>query len=209
MLEAQFVTDLKEGIERALASSHRTELELKAAITKQLEVLRSKEQNLIDLAADGVLERAQIRERLGDLALERQRLEERRNGREGDFEHVLQFLRSAVELLDEVHGLYLVVDDQGRRQINQAIFEKLLIEDEAPVEPRFKEPFRTLLDAANAERADSANDEESAASSGSALEQVRQIRSLLHVEGSSKDHLVGPVGLEPTTQRLKVACSTD
>lgn len=127
----------------------------------------------------------------------------------GELQGVLKFLDGAVLLLDEVHRLYAAVDDPNRRLLNQALFEMVLIEDEGEAEPRFKEPFAAIVEAERGDRLQAAPQQESAAPAGGTLEQVQQVRALLRVEVSSRDHLVGPVGLEPTTRGLKVRCSTD
>lgn len=209
-LEERWVAELRAGIRRTLASEQGNRASLRLSLDKQLSALKAKEANLIDLAAEGVLERAQIRDRMNDIQLERHRLEARRGDTGGELQGVLKFLDGAVLLLDEVHRLYAAVDDPNRRLLNQALFEMVLIEDEGEAEPRFKEPFGAIVGAERAEHSQrQPQKEESVAPAGAALEQVQQVRALLRVEVSSRDHLVGPVGLEPTTRGLKVRCSTD
>ena len=153
-LAERWVADVRAGIQRTLDSEYSSRANLKQSLEKQLTALKAKEANLIDLAAEGVLERTQIRERMNDLQLERQRLEQRRGDTGGELQGVLKFLDSAVALLDDVHRLYAAVEDTNRRLINQALFEMVLIEDEGEAEPRFKEPFGAIV---GAERASTHN----------------------------------------------------
>ncbi len=207
-LKPHWVAQLRAGIESTLQSEHSSRTSLRHSIEKQLAALKAKEANLIDLAAEGVLERSQIRDRMNELQLERGRFEQRLEEDGGELRGVLGFLDSAVALLGEMCSLYRTVD-ANRRLLNQALFEMILIEDETDAELRFKEPFAAIVGAVRNERLQAGTKTESVAPAGDALEQVQQVRALLSVEVSSRDHLVGPVGLEPTTRGLKVRCSTD
>lgn len=157
------------------------------------------------LAAEGVLGREQIRDRMNAMQLERLKIERRLGQVKVKNDDVLRFLRAALDLLEQVHQPHLDSDEQ-RRLLNQAIFERLHIEDEQAVDARYRQPFAALSDAGHDH---TAINDEGAVRRGDASNEVRSIRSLLQGEVSSKDHVVGPVGLEPTTQGLKVPCSAN
>lgn len=76
-LDAHVVATLRAGIRRVLEADQHGQTILRALLAKQLTALKAKQANLIDLAAEGVLEWSQIRDRMNALQLDHARLEQR------------------------------------------------------------------------------------------------------------------------------------
>lgn len=95
--------------------------------------------------------------------------------------------------------------DEIRRALNQALFTRIYIEADEVTGAEFEEPFGMILEAGEL------YDNRSTPTNGgaSASEHASRIEMIARGDISSNDHLVGPVGLEPTTRGLKVRCSTD
>ncbi|MEQ0562370.1 hypothetical protein ABJI51_25070 [Amycolatopsis sp. NEAU-NG30] len=99
-------------------------------ITAQLKELDTKEENLIDPAADSTLPRTQVKEKLRDIARERRRLEERLDTANADLTDSAQLVNAGLALLEQPDQLYRRCNDQQRRLPNQAIFHTRYIEDD-------------------------------------------------------------------------------
>jgi hypothetical protein len=74
-LPQYFLAAVSEQVEAAIAEQQTLTRELHHKLTKQLARLEQREQRPIDLAADGLLDRAKILERSNTIQLERQRIE--------------------------------------------------------------------------------------------------------------------------------------
>src|SRR5262249_42955966 len=59
-------------------------------------------------------------------------------------------LKKALDLVGNLHGAYLAADGKTRRLLNQAIFERILIDDAEEVSGSLNGPFDLLLEAAGA-----------------------------------------------------------
>ncbi|MFV2195049.1 recombinase family protein [Nocardiopsis sp. LOL_012] len=102
-------------------------------LTKELQTLDTKEENLLDLAADGELPQGKIKARLKDIARQRERLTQKLGSATKDLSEAAQQLDRCLAKLTDLPALYRSCNDEQRRLLNQAIFERLYIEeDESP-----------------------------------------------------------------------------
>jgi hypothetical protein len=58
------------------------------------------------------------------------RVKTRLEGIEDKLSGSIAFLEAAMRLLDNASRLYALADDEQRRALNQALFEKILVDDE-------------------------------------------------------------------------------
>ena len=117
----------------------------------------------------------------------------------GDMEYELAsaHLDDCLALGRDCYKLYMSIDDSLRRIANQAFFDKLYLSEEGTVIGEPGEPFNAFFDPGVQTIA--------ARHEGRATESRSQTGN---VAGLNNDLLVGPVGIEPTTNGLKVRCST-
>jgi hypothetical protein len=72
-----FITEMRDQVDAVIGDQEKSARLLRKQITAQLKELDTKEENLIDLAADSTLPRTKVKERLRDIASERRKLEGR------------------------------------------------------------------------------------------------------------------------------------
>lgn len=118
----------------------------------------------------------------------------------GDMEYELAsaHLDDCLALGRDCYKLYMSIDDSLRRIANQAFFDKLYLSEEGTVIGEPGEPFNAFFDPGVQTIA--------ARHEGRAAESRSQTGN---VAGLNNDLLVGPAGLEPATNGLKVQCSTN
>ena len=118
---------LTETLDEDLASTH----EMHSHLTAELAKLDRREERLIDLAADGLLDRSKIQERSNQIQIERARINDSLNGTARDLLSGAAKLRSCLELLREPNTLYKRMPDATRRHLNETFFERFFLDDES------------------------------------------------------------------------------
>lgn len=139
-----FITEMGSQIDAVLGEQEKSARLLRKQITAQLKELDTKEENLINLAADKTLPQTKIKEKLRDIASERRRLEGRLDTANADLTDSAQLVNAGLALLEQPDMLYRRCNDQQRRLLNQAIFHALYIEDEKITDSELHEPFAEL-----------------------------------------------------------------
>ena len=139
-----FITEMRDQVDAVIGDQEKSARLLRKQITAQLKELDTKEENLIDLAADSTLPRTKVKERLRDIASERRRLEGRLETANADLTDSAQLVNASLALLEQPDKLYRRCNDQQRRLLNQAIFQALYIEDEEITDSELQEPFGLL-----------------------------------------------------------------
>ena len=220
--------DLADAIRTLITdvvSDDQTASKLRAQqIAAKLTRLDVQEENLLDLAADGDLPTAKVRQRLRKLGAERAELEALQAGADDRLDAGAAVLTQTLGLLGQPDQLYRRSDDQGRRLLNQAIFTKLYVERDVVTGDEVREPFEAVVELDRAlrspeawERGESVEPlpiaELAARMCGQTQRgrtQIPAYRPLLGSKasllatalsgsGSSKDAMVGDEGLEPPT----------
>jgi site-specific DNA recombinase len=139
-LPADFLHAVGTVIDETLADQDKSQRELRRQLEAQLGSVSAKEENLLDLAADGTLPRDRIRTRLAALTDERSRISAQLAATDLQLRGGAEYVRAQLEALANVYALYSKASDEGRRRLNQAVFEAIYIEDEAPTAERFTPP---------------------------------------------------------------------
>ncbi|GLZ30822.1 recombinase [Lentzea sp. NBRC 105346] len=139
-----FIAEMRDQIDAVIGEQEKSARLLRKQITAQLKELDTKEENLIDLAADSTLPQTKVKERLRDIARDRRRLEGRLDTANADLTDSAQLVDASLTLLEQPDKLYRRCDDQQRRLLNQAIFYAIYIEDEKITDGELREPFGEL-----------------------------------------------------------------
>jgi hypothetical protein len=109
---------------------------------KQLSV---KEENQIDLAADGELSTARVRVRLHEISPQRDKRTAQLGAVDQDLGEALRYIDACVELLADPYGLYRRASDDTRRELNQAIFRRIYVVNDEVVGDELSSPLAERL----------------------------------------------------------------
>lgn len=148
-----FVAAMRTGMESALADTEAAQRLLRKQLEDQLVTLETKEENLLDLAADATLPQGKIRARLLDIGRQREKLRSDLATVVDDLSDGAKFLEANLKLLEDPHALYMGASDEIRRKLNQAIFKHIFIANEEVVGDEINSPLAELLAAQHGFRA--------------------------------------------------------
>ncbi|GAB2684402.1 recombinase family protein [Barrientosiimonas humi] len=129
-LPEDFVTYIREGMDAAVADSQRVKRELHDGYRKQLAALSTKEERLLDLATDGELPTAKIKERLRKVQIDKAAVERSLAQTVVDLDRAARYIRQYMELFEQPQELYTKADEATRRDLNTASFERLYIDED-------------------------------------------------------------------------------
>ena len=141
---SEFIADVSAHIDTVINEQETAARLLHKQISSQLRELDTKEENLIDLAADGTLPQTKVKTKLRDIERERQRLTQRLDTASADLTDSARLIQAALKLLETTEELYRRCNDQQRRLLNQAIFHGLYIEDDQVTDHDLHAPFGQL-----------------------------------------------------------------
>jgi len=190
---------LNEMMNEQEKSLHLLARQMKAELTR----LDKQEEHLIDLAADGGMSLPKVRQKLAEVQRERGRLRERMAVGDDRLTAGAVLLDRALRLLDSAQNLYKTLSLEQRRYMNDAIFEKLYVEDDEIEGAVFRPPFDELLQARDEiqrAQADGTNRVKENARRGPDL---GPLAALYFDGGSNKGLMVEVSGLEPPTSTLR------
>ena len=148
-LPDDFLTAVRSQIEATIADQLKLTREMHDKLRSQLGKLELREQRLIDLAADGLLERSKILEKSNAIRLERARIEASMVDTTAKLELGAERLRHCLDLAADPAALYADAEDATRGQLNRTFYERFFVGDEpvAITRPELKQPFDELHDA--------------------------------------------------------------
>ncbi len=217
-----FIAEVNDRLESVVADQQGAKLLRQKQLRARLSGLAAKEDNLLDLAADGSLPQERIRHRLREIARERESIEGQLGGVDADLQVASSHISAFLTLLENPYELYSAATEEVRRELNQTIFGRVYIVNDQVVGDVVNSPLREMLatqrgwehysattstdaseDVAFRElRRHSPLRKETASEGGlSLLSDEAFCRSLLHgicLDGDSSNALlVGPEGLEP------------
>jgi site-specific DNA recombinase len=116
-------------IEEVMREEQQTIRDLHGGYRKQLRALEVKEERLLDLAIDAKLPRDKIHARLRRIQIDRERAEEglKETGQQPAVS--AEVLQTYLRLLEQPAELYQRATEDGRRDLNQAFFERLYLDN--------------------------------------------------------------------------------
>jgi hypothetical protein len=121
---------VNEQVEATIAEQETLTRELHHKLTKQLARIEQREQRLIDLAADGLLDRAKILERSNTIQLERQRIEASLTDTDAKLRLGAERLAQCLALVADPARLYADAPDETRRQLNRTFYKAFHLNDD-------------------------------------------------------------------------------
>ncbi len=139
-----FVADVRAHIGEVIGEEEAAARLLHQQLTNELRALDAREDNLIDLAADGTIPQAKIKAKLREIERQRHRLTERLNASNDDLSDSARLIEACLKLLENPRELYRRCDEEQRRLLNQAIFHGIYIDDERITDHELSEPFARL-----------------------------------------------------------------
>jgi site-specific DNA recombinase len=130
--------------QRLIDEQEAAERLLHEQLTNELQALDAREENLIELAADGDIAQLKIKAKLREIASQRRRLTERLATTTQNLSDSARLIEIALKLLENPQRLYRRCNDQQRRMLNQAIFHGLYVDDDNITDHSLHEPFARL-----------------------------------------------------------------
>ncbi|MFD3520734.1 recombinase family protein [Streptomyces sp. NPDC058653] len=221
----EFIATMRAELAAMIDEQQSTTKLLQVQLTKQLRALDTKESNLIDLAADNSLPQAKIKAKLREITQQRDRLTARLDDVDEDLSTAAEIVETCLQLLQDPQALYRRCNEQQRRQLNQALFEALYIDEDLngdiQVSHRLKEPFGILHAAQSQHQAATGRPEATASlrailptpkrqsappqpgkGAGLQLTGAALVGGPWKVPGSNELLMVGDTGFEPVTSSV-------
>ena len=141
----EFISTVRRSLAETLADTQRSTNLRRGQLSKELASLDVQEENLLDLAAEGLATKNKITQRLNSIEHKRLRIREQLNEVEADLSIGAALLEAALQLLSETGSLYRQVRDSDRRLLNQAIFERLYVDNNTVSDDQLREPFSEII----------------------------------------------------------------
>lgn len=215
----EFVAQMREEMQRALHDEQGAQQLLRDQVRSQIRALSVKEENLVDLAADGELPQQVIRTRLRDIAAQRRKLERQLDDVQDSLSEGARVLDLQLRLLENPHSMYAGASDEVRRRLNQAVFKAVYVDNDEVTGYEVREPLAELLAAQEGHQVHSGGGNGQAAArgafvryapkrsratpkGGSALSTVDDVLAgVLARDVCSRPSMVREAGLEPARPR--------
>ncbi len=140
-----FIVDFRSQIVEVMNDDQHSTTLLRRDLQIRLDKLDVQESNLIDLAAETSSAKQKVRSRLIDIDLQRQNLRDELASINSDLEVGAGIANFALDLLAQPDQLYRRLTDAARRELNQAVFNKLYVYRHSVVEDDIREPFRQII----------------------------------------------------------------
>ena len=146
----EFKTAVRAKLDEAIAYDLGSTQAIRERLDARLAALDTKEDNLLDLAADGDLPKDKIRERLIVLRDERAGIRRDIGRLDAELDTGRAVFGLALDLLDQPHELYRQAGPSVRRMLNQTIFAKFKLDGAAVAADEVAEPFDVIVSAGRA-----------------------------------------------------------
>lgn len=206
---ADLIEQVTAQVRSILADDQAATRMLRDQITAQLARLDVREENLLDLAAEGGVAASKIRQRLRDIEAERATLSASQDQATSQLAAGASVVTALLDLLRDPEALYRRSTDEGRRALNQAIFKRLRIEVQGVVDDELHEPFATFVSLGRqaATEVEPQNDSSPATAglSGVWSEAFRPRRagSIASAQSLNRHQMVEVMGFEPTASSMR------
>ena len=144
-LSPEFIEAVRGQLEAVVADKVGTQRLLRKQLETQINQLNVKEENLLDLAADGELPIAKIKARLHEITRQRDKLVSGLTSVEDDLSGGLAYINAHLDLLADPAELYRRASDYTRQKLNQAIFVRIYVVNDEVVGDELTSPLSELL----------------------------------------------------------------
>ena len=181
------VTALRELITAEFDRLHETSKRERGTYLAERHDLNDRHTKLLHTHLEGAVPLDLMKEEQDKIARRMAFLDTQIEAGDIEYDQAKAHLDDCLKLAGDCHKLYMSIDDSLRRIANQAFFEKLYVQDDDYIDGQPGEPFNILFDP---EVQQLATTRQRAVETGNQTGQVA---------GLNNDHLVGDVGIEPTT----------
>jgi site-specific DNA recombinase len=216
----EFKTAVRERLDEALAQDEGATRSIRERLTARLAALEGKEDNLIDLAADGEMPKEKIKTKIAAIRGERESIRRDLDKLEAELEVGRHVFTLALDLLDQPQELYRQAGPAIRRMLNQTIFTKIKVAGSTVTADELAAPFDAIAQAGRAyARPTYQRKRPPVAFGGVAFHEGVLADELADADllelallggtGSSKAAMVELRGFEPLTPCLPSKCSTN
>ena len=203
-LPPEFIALVREKVAEVIRDEEQSQHLRRKQIERQLAQLAKKEDNLIDLAADGGLPNAKVRSRLGEIAEQQAALVVELKGIELGLVEGAELIEEGLSLLETGADLYSRADDSQRQLLNRALFHKLYVRDDEIAGAVLHEPFDEFVAAGASEACLKAFPGWGPFDPGIRLNKTDRLEAALFGSGGSSNPVMVEVsGLEPPTSTLR------
>jgi site-specific DNA recombinase len=202
---SSLATPFRKLLHETLEDEEQATKLLHQQLTSQLLRLNGQEENLVDLAADGGLASAKIKQRLNDIQRQRNQIDRQLNDTDEHLAIGAAVIENALVLLDDPQTFYQRMAPEQRRLLNQAIFEKLYVYEDRITGATFKAPFNELLEARDAVVSMNRHEKGSPAKAEDPSEVLTGPLATVFFGGvSTKRVMVEVKGFEPSASTLRM-----
>jgi site-specific DNA recombinase len=199
-LQPEFVELVRKVIHSVVAEEESSKRSRQKQITRELQQLDKKEENLIDLAADGEVVSSKARDRLRQIARRREQLNNDLTNLAAGLAAGVAFLDESTIFLGSIGEIYAAAPVKQRQLINKALIRRLYVVDGSVIAAIFNDPFADLVTAQEMLSGAPASPDWVQGVSACVNQTDRLALALNQfAEGSSKSVMVGAEGLEPPT----------
>ena len=229
-LPTEFIQTVRELLDATLADDQTSTRELHTRLQRHLKELDDKEERLIDLAADGMLNQDRIKSRLRSLQADRASTQASLGSTSAELATGAKLLNDALDLVADPYQMYLRAASvpAARRSMNQTFYQSFHLDQVGVTADVKNPPFDDFDNGAQVFRQLKArsSDNQSNASPPTettkkdpritdVLDHLRQSSSeptlagVLSVQSSSTDSLVELRGIEPLTSSMRTKRATN
>ena len=170
------------------------------ALTKQRDKLEAEQLKLLEAHYADAVPLALLKKEQARLGADLDRINTRLQRHHGEYADAKSVLTRSLDLLDNLPGLYARCDDITRRLCNQALFEKIYLEDDHSLRAEHSRPLSLLLDPKVQASALAWAKEAKAAETKATKTQTPADSAF--AEGLSLGQVATPTGLEPATSAV-------
>ncbi|GAA1344228.1 hypothetical protein GCM10009611_19050 [Arthrobacter roseus] len=235
-LEPTFEADIRNRLTKVLDSEQEDIKATYAALRNQLSEIERKESRIVDLAADGTLPTSKIREKLFELAQQKNRIEDSLANVEGKIAAGGKLLAAALDQITDTQRYYQAAPDKVRRILNESFYHFFCVAEDGKVSAELNHPFDDVMAAQTAFSGlktasnDSSQVSTSSSQNGPFLtvsdilngqsqgnkngadfstpSPLYSLKSVYLNHGSNKATLVGVTGFEPATSSSRTTRAT-
>ncbi len=208
-VDSAYAAQLSGQVSVAVSKSNEIEAERRKALRRQLATAKSREGRLLDLAADGELDSSLIKERLAKVKIERAAIVDQLERTDDQLARGARNLKSALEMLTAPADLYARANENTKRLLLEAFFERLEVdmEENVTIGTRPSTIIEKIQDLDRGSALEAEQEDECADKRKSPRPKTGALSSVFlsqdpKVVVSSKTYLVAGAGFEPTTSGL-------
>lgn len=144
-LEPLFESDIRARLTKSLEGEQQDIKATYAALQNQLTEIEKKESRIVDLAADGTLPASKIREKLYELASQKNRIEDSLANIESQIAAGGKLLSTALDQIADTKRYYSAAPDKVRRLLNESFFHFFRVREDGQIYAELNHPFDDIL----------------------------------------------------------------